>query len=98
MAMRNPPHPGRFIRDEIFEANGLSVTAAASILKVGRPALSNLINEHADLSPEMALRVEKAFGIRMETLMAMQTAYDVAQMRRRASTIRVSRFVPRPAA
>jgi antitoxin HigA-1 len=98
MAMRNPPHPGQFIRDEILEANGLSVTAAADLLKVGRSALSNLLNEHADLSPEMALRIEMAFGIRMDTLMGMQTAYDVAQMRRRASKIRVSRFAPATAA
>ena len=94
MAMRNPPHPGQFVRDEILEANELTVTAAAEVLNVGRSALSNLLNGHADLSPEMALRIEMAFGIRMETLMAMQTAFDVAQMRRRASSIRVHAFGP----
>lgn len=98
MPMQNPPHPGQFIRDEIIEANDLTVTAAASLLDVGRSALSNLLNAHADLSPEMALRIEKAFGIRMDTLMAMQTAYDVAQMRRRAGEIRVRAFVPATAA
>lgn len=98
MAMRNPPHPGQFVHDEIVEANGLTVTAAASLLEVGRSALSNLLNGHADLSPEMALRIEKAFGIRMDTLMAMQTAYDVAQMRQQADKIRVRRFVPASAA
>jgi antitoxin HigA-1 len=98
MSMRNPPHPGQFIRDEIIDANGLSVTAAADLLKVGRSALSNLLNGHADLSPEMALRIEMAFGIRMDTLMGMQTAYDVAQVRRRASGIHVSRFEPAVAA
>ena len=98
MAMRNPPHPGQFIRDEIVEANDLTVTAAANLLGVGRSALSNLLNGHADLSSEMALRIEKAFGIRMDTLMAMQTAYDVAQMRRRAGEIHVKAFVPATAA
>ena len=94
MAMLNPPHPGTFIRDEIIEANELSVTAAANLLKVGRSALSNLLNGHADLSPEMALRVELAFGVQMDTLLGMQTAYDVAAMRRRANKIRVRRFTP----
>jgi antitoxin HigA-1 len=98
MAMRNPPHPGQFIRDEIIEANDLTVTAAANLLEVGRSALSNLLNGHADLSPEMALRIELAFGIRMDTMMAMQTAYDVAKMRRQASKIHVRAFVPAAAA
>lgn len=98
MPMHNPPHPGQFIRDEIIEANGLSVTAAAHLLNVGRSALSNLLNEHADLSSEMALRIEMVFGIRMDTLMAMQTAHDVAQMRRRASKIHVKPFLPAAAA
>ncbi len=98
MAMRNPPHPGQFIRDEIIEANDLTVTAAASVLKVGRSALSNLLNGNADLSPEMALRIEKAFSIPMDTLMAMQTAYAVAAMRRKAGRIHVRPFVPADAA
>ena len=98
MAMRNPPHPGQFVRDEIIEANDLTVTAAADLLVVGRSALSNLLNGHADLSPEMALRIELAFGIRMDTLMMMQTAYNVAQMRRRASKIHVHAFAPAVAA
>lgn len=94
MPMRNPPHPGQFVRDEIVEANGLSVTATAELLKVGRSAVSNLLNGNADLSPEMALRIEMAFGIRMDTLMAMQMAYDVAEVRRSASKIHVKPFVP----
>lgn len=98
MPMHNPPHPGQFIRDEIIDANGLSVTAAAEILKVGRSALSNLLNGHADLSPEMALRIEMAFGVGMDTLMRMQTAYDAAKVRRRAGSIRVRRFEPAAAA
>lgn len=97
MPMRNPPHPGQFIRDEILEANGLSVTAAAKLLNVGRSALSNVVNGHADVSPEMALRIELAFGIRMDTLMSMQMAHDIARVRPRAKTLRVHAFVPTPA-
>ena len=78
MAMHNPVHPGDFIRTEIIEAHGLSVTAAAKVLGVSRPALSNLLNQNADLSGEMALRIEKAFGVNMDTLMRMQAAYDIA--------------------
>ena len=94
MAMRNPPHPGQFIHDEIIEANDLTVTAAAKLLNVGRSALSNLLNGNANLSPEMALRIELAFGIRMDTLMSMQLAYDVAHVRPRANRLRVHAFVP----
>lgn len=67
--MRNPVHPGEFIRHELLEPLDLSVTAAAKVLGVSRVALSNLLNGQADLSGDMALRIEKAFGIRMDTLM-----------------------------
>jgi addiction module HigA family antidote len=93
--MKNPPHPGDFIRTEIIESAGLSVTAAAAVLQVSRPALSNLLNSRADLSGEMALRIEKAFGVKMETLMRMQSAYDIAKTRGREKEIRVRRFQPR---
>lgn len=89
MPMKNPPHPGDFIRTEIVEAAGLSVTAAAVALQVSRPALSSLLNGKADLSGDMALRIEKAFGVTMDTLMRMQSAYDIAQTRKRAKEIRV---------
>ena len=92
MAMVNPVHPGDFIRTEIIEAHGLSVTAAAKVLGVSRPALSNLLNQNADLSAEMALRIEKAFGVNMDTLMRMQAAYDIVQARKEASRIRVRRY------
>lgn len=92
MPMLNPPHPGRFIRTEIIQPLGLSVTAAARILRVSRPALSSLLNGKADLSGEMALRIEKAFGPSMDTLMRIQSAYDIARTRRRQSKIRVSRY------
>jgi len=74
MPMNKPPHPGDFIRTEIIEPAGLTVTAAAAALRVSRPALSSLLNSKADLSGDMALRIEKAFGVRMETLMGMQSA------------------------
>lgn len=89
MPIKNPPHPGDFIRTEIFEPHGLTITAAAQALAVSRPALSNLLNERASLSGEMALRIEKAFGVKMDTLMRMQSAYDIAQTRKLENTIRV---------
>ncbi len=91
MPMKNPPHPGEFIRTEIIDPAGLSVTAAAAALLVSRPALSSLLNGKADLSGDMALRIEKAFGIKMDTLMRMQSAYDIAETRKRAKGIRVRR-------
>lgn len=87
--MKNPSHPGEFIRDVILASHELTVVDAARALGVGRPALSNLLNGHADLSGDMALRLEKAFGVRMETLIGMQSAYDIARTRARASFIRV---------
>ena len=89
MAMLNPPHPGLFIRTEIIDPLGLSVTAAAKVLKVSRPALSSLLNGKADLSGQMALRIEKAFGVKMDTLMRMQSAYDIACARAREKSIRI---------
>jgi len=89
MPMKNPPHPGDFIRTEIVEPAGLTVTAAAAALGVSRPAFSSLLNGKAGLSGEMALRLEKAFGVRMDTLMRMQSAYEIAQTRKREKLIRV---------
>jgi len=90
--MKNPAHPGGFIKHEIIEPLELTVTAAAKALGVTRAALSTLLNERAHLSPEMALRVEKAFGVSMDTLMRMQNSYDIAQTRKREGEIRVERF------
>ncbi|MDR3799253.1 MAG: HigA family addiction module antitoxin [Terracidiphilus sp.] len=92
MPMKNPPHPGEFIKTEIVEAAGLTVTAAARALRVSRPALSSLLNGKADLSGEMALRIEKAFGVRMDTLMRMQSAYDIAKTRKNAGKLRIPRL------
>ncbi len=85
--IKNPPHPGDFIRTEIIEPAGLSVTAAAAVLQVSRSALSSLLNGKADLSGDIALRIEKAFGVKMDTLLRMQAAYDIAQIRKREREI-----------
>jgi addiction module HigA family antidote len=93
MPMKNPPHPGDFIHTEIIEPTGLTVTAAAAALQVSRSALSSLLNSKAALSGDMALRIEKAFGVRMETLMRMQSSYEIAQTRKREKLIKVGRIV-----
>jgi addiction module HigA family antidote len=98
MRMLNPVHPGQFLRTEIIEGHGLSVTDAAKALGVSRPTLSSLLNGKADLSGDMAVRFEKAFGVDMDTLMRMQNSYDIAQARKRAKTIHVARYRPRDAA
>jgi addiction module HigA family antidote len=90
--VKNPAHPGGFVRSEVIEPLGLSVTDAAHVLGVTRPALSALLNERAHLSPEIALRIEKAFGVSMDTLMRMQNSYDIAQARRREKEIKVQPF------
>jgi len=92
MAMHSPPHPGEFIKTEIVEPLGLTVSAAAKILRVSRPALSALLNQRSDLSGAMALRIEKAFGVRMDTLMRMQSSWDIAQTRKREASIKVPRY------
>lgn len=92
LRMKNPAHPGGFVKNEVIEPLGLSVTDAAHVLGVTRPALSALLNERAHLSPDMALRIEKAFGVSMDTLMRMQNSYDIAQTRKREKEIRVRPF------
>jgi len=90
--MKNPVHPGGFVRHEIIEALELSVTEAARALGVTRAALSAVLNGRARLSPEMALRIEKAFGVSMDTLMRMQNSYDIARTRNRAGEIEIAPF------
>lgn len=90
--MNNPAHPGGFVKSEIIAPLGLSVTAAAAALGVTRATLSTLLNEHSQLSSEMALRIEKAFGVSMDTLMRMQNTYDIAQARKREGEIKVKPF------
>lgn len=94
MPMKNPPHPGGLIKTEIIEALGLNVSKAAEILNVRRATLSDLLHGKAALTPEMALRIEKAFGPDMDHLLRMQLAYDVAETRHRAREIGVKRYVP----
>lgn len=89
-----PSHPGEFIREEVLEPLELSVTAAAGILGVRRATLSDLVHEKVRLTPEMALRVEKAFGLDMETMLRMQAWHDAVAMRARAGDIDVSRYEP----
>ena len=95
MAMKTPPHPGDLIRTEVIEPLQLSVTEAAEVLGVRRATLSDLLNGKATLSAEMAYRIEKAFGPKMDHLLQMQLAYDVALMRKNAAAINVTRYVTR---
>ncbi|HBK04231.1 MAG TPA: addiction module antidote protein, HigA family [Acetobacteraceae bacterium] len=92
--MKNPAHPGGFVKTEIIEPLGLSVTNAAQALGITRAALSTFLNERASLSPDMAIRIEKAFGVSMETLMRMQNSFDIALAHKRAGEIAVTRYVP----
>ena len=93
--MARPAHPGQFIRMEVIEPLGLSVTEGAKILGVTRPALSALLNGRAALSTGMALRIEKAFGSKMDTLLRMQTAFEIAEAREREGDIKIERYVPK---
>lgn len=92
MQMKNPPHPGHAVRHECLEPLGLTVTDGAAALGVSRQALNNLVNGKASISPEMAVRLSKAFGSSAETWLRMQLAYDLAQVQRRARAIKVKRL------
>lgn len=94
MAMPNPPHPGEIVRAECLDPLGLTVTRAAEGLGVTRQALSDLVNGHAGISVEMAIRLAKAFGSSPETWLGMQMAYDLWQVRERADALAVERFAP----
>lgn len=96
MPMKNPPHPGRGLRDDI-EALGLSVAATAEALGVTRQQLYNVINGKSAITPEMAIRLEKGIGSTAETWIRMQSAYDLAQVRLKASAIKVRKLVPKVA-
>ena len=89
-----PSHPGQFIRVEVIDEFGLNITKAAEILGVRRATLSALLNGRAGMSAEMALRVEKAFGVSMDMLLRMQAWYDASQMRARAREIAVEPYQP----
>jgi addiction module HigA family antidote len=89
-----PPHPGAFVREEILDELSLSVTEAAKALNVRRATLSDLVNGNAALSAEMALRIEKAFGMKMETLLNMQAWHDAYAMRQREGEVDVKPYQP----
>ena len=98
MAMKNPPHPGRGIRENCLEPLGLSVTVAAEVLGVARHTLSRVLNGHAAISPDMAIRLEKAGWSSADFWLRRQTAYDLAQARKGEDLIRVERYQPQPTA
>ena len=93
MSMKKPPHPGELIGEDVIKPLGISVTKAADILHVRRATLSDLIHGKVALSAEMALRLEKAFGVSMDLLLKMQAGYDAAKARQRAGKIKVTRYV-----
>jgi antitoxin HigA-1 len=92
MPMKNPPHPGRIVRQDCLSPLGLSVTAAAKALGVTRQALNNLVNGKSGVSPEMAIRLAKAFGSTPETWLRLQMNYDLARIRRAEDRIDVTRY------
>jgi len=89
-----PTHPGVFLLEEVLKPHGLSVTAAARVLGVRRATLSDLLNGKAALTPEMALRFDKAFGVSLDTLLRMQAWHDSVAIRERFGEIDVQRYVP----
>lgn len=91
-----PTHPGEFVRTEVLEPLALDLSKAARILDVRRATLSDFVNGKAGLSPKMALRIEKAFGVSMDTLLRMQAWWDAVAMREKADTVNVQRYTPTP--
>lgn len=94
MAMKNPPHPGRSIKDACLDAVGLNVTDGAKVLGVARHTLSRVLNGHSGISPEMAIRLEKAGWSNADHWLRVQTAYDLAEARKSEDQIDVERYVP----
>jgi addiction module HigA family antidote len=92
MAMKRPPHPGLSIRHDCIEPLGLTVVETARRLGVSRKQLSDIVNCHAGISPEMAIRLDKAFGGGAETWYRMQAAYDLARAMTHADRIKVTRL------
>jgi len=95
MSMKNPVHPGKIVCHDCLEPLGLSVTEGAKVLGVRRQTLNNVVNGKAGISPELALRLTKAFGSTAETWLQMQLAYDLAQARKHESKIKVKRYEAR---
>jgi antitoxin HigA-1 len=98
MPMKSPVHPGKIIRHDCLVPLGLTVTAAAKVLRVSRQALNNLLNGKAGVTPEMAIRLEKAFGGTADTWLRMQMNYDLARAMKAENKIKVTRYKPAGAA
>ena len=96
--MKNPPHPGRIVRQECIEPLGITITEAARSLSVTRQTLNNLVNGKAGVSPEMAIRLSKAFGSSPEVWLEMQMEFDLAQAEKKAGQIKIERIKPKPVA
>ncbi|MBC8445385.1 MAG: HigA family addiction module antidote protein [Rhodospirillaceae bacterium] len=94
MPMKSPPHPGLSVRHDCLEPLGLNVTEAAKRLCISRKQLSDIVNCHAGISPEMAIRLHKAFGGGADTWLRLQAAYDLAQAMKHADKIKVERLLP----
>lgn len=92
MPIKNPTHPGRIVRSACLDTLKLSVTDAAKVLGVSRLTLNNIVNEKSGISPDMAIRLSKAFGSTPEMWLRMQLAYDLAAARRHEDKIKVSRY------
>jgi antitoxin HigA-1 len=97
MPMKEPPHPGLSVRYDCLEPLGLTVTAGAKVLGVTRQTLNNIVTGRSGISAEMAIRLDKAFGGTAETWLALQTAYDLAQARRKSPSITVKRYIAKQA-
>ncbi len=97
MPMHNPPHPGKSVYADCLEPLGLSITAGAKALGISRQALSSLVNGHTSITPEMAVRLAKAFGSTADTWIRLQAAWEIAQVRKWADEIKVERYERRSA-
>jgi addiction module HigA family antidote len=97
MAMKNPSHPGEVFYWGVLEPLEISVSEAARVLGVRRATLSAVVNARAALSPDLALRIEKAFGPKVDLMLRIQAAYDAAQVRKRSKDIKIRRYVARAA-
>lgn len=95
MPMKEPPHPGLSVRHDCLQPLGLTITEGAEVLGVSRQALNGLVNGKAGVSPEMAIRLDKAFGGTADAWLALQTAYDLAQAKKTAKNIMVKRYIAR---
>ena len=95
MPMKEPPHPGLSVRHDCLEPLGLTITGGAKVLGVSRQALNSLVNGQGGISPEMAIRLDKAFGGSADAWLALQTAYDLAKAKKMAKNITVRRYVAR---